>query len=399
MGRKRLTVIPVPPYEFPEHILTQLPEPRRELLRRAGVWESITLRLPTPDVELIRDFITISDYGKLTQVVMEGRPVSLTSEMIAGALHLPVGGISSTLSGRLSTEVKTSVFGLEADTAKSGGGWDLRRIRQEDLAVWMTYLNQRIFCASQTHIASDEVIHVGWAAWGGERYDWSGLIYDFLLRELAAKKKRNTITLVSAPILSMICARAPTYIAVEPLAVRQPVLMTSPSDSSSIPASVPSQEASTVPTPIARASGGSVPRSHVDPAHAELLRQISEYREMQRSMRLELDAYRTKEIAWEARVRDSETARLEAVRLSREMSDSLVDKTKEFQILHQRHTDLQGESKKTKGVLASMSIQREEMEAEIETLRSQLTQTQAQLSALMTSRSEEIPVSSEAIQR
>lgn len=43
--------------------------------------------------------------------------------------------------------------------------------------------------------------------------------------------------------------------------------MTLLSHSLSKPAFVPSKEASTVPTPIAQASGGSVPRSHVDPSH------------------------------------------------------------------------------------------------------------------------------------
>ena len=109
----------------------------------------------------------------------------------------------------------------------------MRHIKEKDLAVWMTYLNQRIFCLSQPELRSDELIHIGLATWNGERYDWSPLVYDFLLRELAEKKKRNPITLVSAPILSMICAQASIFIAIEPLAVRQPVSRTPPRPSAS----------------------------------------------------------------------------------------------------------------------------------------------------------------------
>jgi len=110
--------------------------------------------------------------------------------------------------------------------AKSDKGWDLKLITREELAVWLVYLNQRFFYTTFPEMASEELLYVGLHSWDGRCFDWSYLSYDYLLRELTLKKKRNPMILVSTAVLSMICIHVP---AVRELSSTQPI------SSSSVP--------------------------------------------------------------------------------------------------------------------------------------------------------------------
>lgn len=60
---------------------------------------------------------------------------------------------------------------------------------------------------------------------------------------------------------------------------------------------------------------------------------------MQRSMRVDIHAYKTKEIVWEVHVKAKDCPFKGCP-----IIDSLVAKTKEFHILHRRHRDFVAES-------------------------------------------------------
>jgi len=68
-------------------------------------------------------------------------------------------------------EDKASVFGVDSDKTKIAMGWDLKHVENEELEIWLVYINQRVFCTSQLELGMDELIHIGLFAWNGEHYD------------------------------------------------------------------------------------------------------------------------------------------------------------------------------------------------------------------------------------
>jgi len=92
MGKKKqLTIVLVSPIAFPKNILSQFSEEKKGLLLRSGIWDYLNHKLPKPNLQLIQDFITTRDYGKMKEVFLQERKVSFTSENIAEALHLTPG--------------------------------------------------------------------------------------------------------------------------------------------------------------------------------------------------------------------------------------------------------------------------------------------------------------------
>ena len=162
MGKKKqLTIIPSPPIPFPKNILSKFSNERKGLLQRGGIWDYLNLKLPKPNLNLIRDFITISDYGKMKEIFIQGRKVSFTLDLIAEALHLTPGGKRLTLNITLTEEEKFSVFGADPNKAKTTIGWDLRQVEDKILGLWLYYLNQEFFYISEAQFGTDELIHMG----------------------------------------------------------------------------------------------------------------------------------------------------------------------------------------------------------------------------------------------
>jgi len=71
MRKKQLIIVPVPPLEFLECILATLDDERKDKLKKAGIWEYISLKLAKPNLELISEFITTSDHGRMKKVFLK----------------------------------------------------------------------------------------------------------------------------------------------------------------------------------------------------------------------------------------------------------------------------------------------------------------------------------------
>jgi hypothetical protein len=116
-----------------------------------------------------------------------------------------MGGVKLTELSPITLADKEQLFGAVGEGAKKITGWPLTTIKKHELAVWMVFLNQRLFLASQPENGDDEAVAACLAAWRGSQLDWSDVVYRRIKVELQAKKKRNPLILVSATLISAIC--------------------------------------------------------------------------------------------------------------------------------------------------------------------------------------------------
>lgn len=363
MKKKALTIVPVPLLEFPEHILAELPDERKDKLKKAGILEYISFKLAKPNLELIGEFITTSEHGKMKDVFLHKRRVCLAPRVISETLHIPLRGERLSGAVRLTMEEKSHIFGEYMDQAKTNKGWDLKLITNEALAVWLIYLNQRFFYNTLPEIASEELLYVGLHSWDGQCFDWSYLSYDYLLRELTLKKKRNPMALVSAALLSMICMHVPV---VEELLSIQSI------SSSSVPEQSKEPDSAVLPP-------DSMVYTSINLSYDDLLKSNKEYEEKQRFMSLELNAFRTREAALKEKVRESEIHRIQFQKMHKEAKDALEAQIKEHMDVTQKYKELQVENKKTLEVNTTLRIRKEKMQEEINTLKVELQQLKISL--------------------
>ena len=97
----------------------------------------------------------------------------------------------------------------------------------------------------------------------------------------------------------------------------------------------------------------SVSSSIIKPSYDELLQLNKEYKEMQRIAGLEIDACKTREVAWKTRVKELETYKLQTMKMYHKVKEDLESKTKEHITLQKKFSDLQNENKKTQDVFES----------------------------------------------
>jgi len=203
------------------------------------------------------------------------------------------------------------------------------------------------------------------------------------------------MTLTCASHLSIICTHIlvnarDSQLTIEKLAS---IIQSITSSSTIVPISMDGKELTSSIAP----SEVQVSTSIMKPSYDELLKLNKEYKEMQHIASLEIDACKTREVAWETQIKELETYKLQTMKMYQKVKENLESKTKEHLILQKKFSDLQNENKKTQEAISILRIRKEKMQEEINTLKSDLNKMKTLLEAQVTDKVPDTPKTSQTI--
>jgi len=161
-------------------------------------------------------------FGQLDEILIGGMAIGFSPTRISEAFRLPVVGLKLTDLQPLTIQEKRLVFGDRGEEACTFASWNMALAEDEDLAIWIVYLNQIMFLAATPEMACDEAIQLGILSWQGVQVNWSQHLYDRIKLEICTKKTQNPLYLVSGILIGAICHQLWANLSVLPIATNVP---------------------------------------------------------------------------------------------------------------------------------------------------------------------------------